>query len=349
MARKMLLADDSITIQKVVELVLAEEGFEIKAVNNGEEALAAIETFKPDVVLADIVMPRMNGYQLCEKLKAHPATKNVPVILLSGAFEPLDEELAKHVKADSFVIKPFESQELISKINASLVSAATMTETAEAVEAEVVAEAVGAEEDLWAMEAVEGVSVETPVGIEEVSAEEEVSIASALETAEQEAGVFEVAEEAVVEAEAITAEEMAVPFIGAEEKEAARMAVPPVFKEQVIPEIPVRKEMPEVQIPSKEELIPIFKKAVEERVASAISAIDIKNMMFDSITPLLKDSIEKILWEIAPELTDKLVKEVLQSSLASLGKEVEKIMWETVPDIAETLIAKEIEKIKSEM
>ena len=313
--------------------------------NNGEEALAAIETFKPDVVLADIEMPKMNGYQLCEKLKAHPLTKNVPVILLSGAFEPLDEELARNVKADSFVIKPFESQELISKINAALVSASTMAETAEAVEAveaEVFAEAVGAEEDLWAMEAVEGVSVETPAGIEEVSAEEEVSIAQALEDAEQEAGGFEVAEEAVVEAEAITAEEMAVEDI----------AVPPFFKEQVIPvpaKIQVRKEIPEIQIPSKEELIPLFKKAVDERVASALSAIDIKGVMLESLTPVLKDSVEKILWEMAPELTDKLVKEVLQSSLASLSKEIEKIMWETVPDIAETLIAKEIEKIKSEM
>ncbi|HBG92073.1 MAG: hypothetical protein A2X54_05520 [Nitrospirae bacterium GWF2_44_13] len=355
MARKMLLADDSITIQKVVELVLAEEGFEIKAVNNGEEALAVIETFKPDVVLADIEMPKMNGYQLCEKLKAHPLTKNVPVILLSGAFEPLDEELARNVKADSFVIKPFESQELISKINAALVSASTMEETAEAVEAEVFAEAVGAEEDLWAMEAVEGVSVETPAGIEEVSAEEEVSIAQALETAEQEAGVFEVAEEAEVEAEEMTVEDIiAVPVMEASEKESMARAVPPVFKEQVIPapaEIQVRKEMLGlgVQIPSKEELIPMFKKAVDERIVSALSAIDIKGVMLESLMPVLKDSVEKILWEIAPELTDKLVKEVLQSSLASLSKEIEKIMWETVPDIAETLIAKEIEKIKSEM
>lgn len=337
MAHRLLLADDSITIQKVVELVLAEEGFEIKAVNNGEEALAAIETFKPDVVLADIEMPKMNGYQLCEKLKAHPVTKDVPVILLSGAFEPLDEELARHVKADSFVIKPFESQELISKINASLVSASTMAETVEAVEAEVFAEAVGAEEDLWAMEAVEGVAVETPEGIEEVSAEEEVSIAQALEAAEQEACVFEVAEEAEVEAEAMEVEDI---------------AVPQVFKEQVIPvpaKVQVRKEIPEIQIPSKEELISLFKKAVDERVASALSAIDIKNVIIESLTPVLKDSVEKILWEMAPELTDKLVKEVLQSSLASLSKEIEKIMWETVPDIAETLIAKEIEKIKSEM
>jgi hypothetical protein len=185
------------------------------------------------------------------------------------------------------------------------------------------------------MEAVEGVSVETPEGIEEVSAEEEVSIAQALEAAEQEAGAFEVAEEAAVEAEGIPIEEMGVEY-----------------REQVIPapaEIQARKEIPEIQIPSKEELIILFKKAVDERVASALSSIEIKNVMIESLTPALKDSVEKILWEMAPELTDKLVKEVLQSSLSSLSKEVEKVMWETVPDIADTLIAKEIEKIKSEM
>ena len=133
MVRKMLLADDSITIQKVVELVLAEEGFEIKAVNNGEEALAAIETFKPDVVLADIEMPKMNGYQLCEKLKAHPLTKMFLSFFFQGHLSRLTK-LARNVKADSFVIKPFESQELISKINAALVSASTMEETADSSE-----------------------------------------------------------------------------------------------------------------------------------------------------------------------------------------------------------------------
>jgi DNA-binding response OmpR family regulator len=120
MARRLLLADDSITIQKVVELVLSEEDFEIKSVNNGEDALNLIDTFKPDVVLADIEMPKINGYKLCEKIKQSPSTARVPVILLAGAFEPIDATLAREVGADDSVIKPFESHELISKINASL-------------------------------------------------------------------------------------------------------------------------------------------------------------------------------------------------------------------------------------
>jgi len=140
-SQRLLLADDSITIQKVVELILAEEDFEIKSVNNGEEALAVISSFMPDIILADIEMPKVNGYQLCETIKRNPAMNSIPVILLTGAFEPIDEELAKQVQADDFIIKPFESQELISKINAVLtissVAEAGFTEEA-AVEAEAV-------------------------------------------------------------------------------------------------------------------------------------------------------------------------------------------------------------------
>jgi len=124
MARyKLLLADDSLTIQKVVELVLADENFDIRAVDDGEQALATFESFKPDIVLADIDMPKLNGYQLCEKIKSDTATVHIPVILLSSAFEPYDEEYAKSIGADDNIIKPFESQELISKVKSLLVKA----------------------------------------------------------------------------------------------------------------------------------------------------------------------------------------------------------------------------------
>src|SRR3990172_12179278 len=138
---KLLLADDSITIQKVVELVLAEEDFEIKSVGNGEDALSVMNSFRPDIVLADIDMPKVNGYQLCEKIKQDPATANVPVILLAGAFEPIDDELSKKVGADDSVIKPFESQELISKINAALAVVSAEAELAVISEDEEVLEA----------------------------------------------------------------------------------------------------------------------------------------------------------------------------------------------------------------
>jgi DNA-binding response OmpR family regulator len=132
MPYKLLLADDSLTIQKVVELVLADEHFEIKTFIDGEQALAAIESFGPDIVLADIDMPKLNGYRLCEEIKKNASTVHIPVILLAGAFEPFDENYAKSIGADDYIIKPFESQELISKVKSLLVSTGPASEEAAA-------------------------------------------------------------------------------------------------------------------------------------------------------------------------------------------------------------------------
>ncbi len=318
MVRKLLLADDSITIQKVVELILAEEGFEIKATNNGEEALNIIPSFKPDVILADIEMPKINGYQLCENIKQDPSMHGIPVILLAGAFEPIDEDLAKQVEADDFIIKPFESQELISKINAVLTVSSVMEEEVGGIfEAEAVGlDEVSDEEDLRAAEEipevakVEGWPVEegADIGTEEL---------------------LEIPEEVEVEAEAAVAEEITPP---------GEKAVP----------AGVKIAIPEVGLPSKDELKDIFGNTVNEKISSLLSSLDIKEAILASLTPLLKDSVEKILWEVAPDLVESMLKEMLKGSLESLTKEVEKVIWETVPDLAETMISKLIERIRSE-
>lgn len=320
MAYKLLLADDSITIQKVVELVLAEEDFEIKSVSNGEDALNAIDSFMPDIVLADIEMPKVNGYQLCEKIKQNPKTSGVPVILLAGAFEPIDEELSRTVGADDSVIKPFESQELISKINAVLTmvamggAEATIADEGEetfeiAEEAEEIAivedEGLkGLEEDLWAMEKVTAPAAEASV---EAFAEEEL--------AEAEAELAFAEEEIAVEQPRPRTETIA----------------------------------PQIALPSKEELFAVFEKTVRERVSAFLAPLDVKEVLVSALMPSLKDSIDKVLWEIAPELVEKMLRETLKNSMASLSKEVEKVIWETVPDLASTLISKEIERIKSEL
>jgi len=317
MAHRLLLADDSITIQKVVELVLAEEGFDIKAANNGEEALAAMARFMPDVVLADIDMPKMNGYQLCERIKTNPATKGVPVILLAGAFEPLDEELAKNVGAEDYIIKPFESQELISKINAVIAAEEIAGTPVEEFAAEAV-EVSGAEEDLWAME----------------------------ELGSEAAGVGELMEETPLEE--ITAGE---PLSLAEEMEAEiepESAIPQQPAPEVIAERPSFAP-PKAEFLSEEKAGEIFRQAVTGKVASMFSAVDLKEIVLSSLAPFIKDSAEKVLWEAAPQLVEKLLKEMLQGSLATITKEVEKVIWETVPDLAESMISKEIQRIKSEL
>ncbi|HMK42711.1 MAG TPA: response regulator [Dissulfurispiraceae bacterium] len=118
MTRRIVLADDSQTIRKVVELVLVPEGFEIDAYRDGEEALKAISERKPAIVLADAELPKMSGLLLCSSMKNDPALANIPVILLVGAFQPLSDEAARASGADDLIVKPFDSKELVSKVKA---------------------------------------------------------------------------------------------------------------------------------------------------------------------------------------------------------------------------------------
>ncbi|MEJ2683084.1 MAG: response regulator [Candidatus Sulfobium sp.] len=324
MAHKLLLADDSITIQKVVELVLAEEDFEIKSVSNGEDALEAVDTFSPDIMLADVDMPKMNGYQLCEKIKQDPRTSHVPVILLAGAFEPIDDELAEKVGADDSIIKPFESQELISKLNAVLTMAS----------AEEAGETVLAEPD-------EAVEVAEDAGEEAVEVAETDEDLWAMEEIPEDTG--ELAAEAVTEEEQTGAENAFEMPEEMPEEPAARAFEPARPSSESAP-----AGAPEVAMPSREELLGMIRATVDEKVSSLLSGVDIREVLLSSLMPAVKDSAEKILWEIAPELGEKVLKEILKESVTSIGKEVEKVIWETVPDLAGTMISKEIEKIRSE-
>ena len=115
--RKILLADDSITIQKVVELSFADEGAEVVCVDNGRDAIERLQDFQPDVVLADVFMPQVNGYELCEYIKQNKELKHIPVMLLVGSFEPFNESEARRVGADDILTKPFQSiRRLLEKV-----------------------------------------------------------------------------------------------------------------------------------------------------------------------------------------------------------------------------------------
>jgi CheY-like chemotaxis protein len=120
--RKLLLADDSPTVRKVVELFFGEEGYEVVAVGGGEEALRELEAGRPpDVLLADVVMPGPNGYELCERVKRDSQLGRVPVVLLVGTFEPFNEAEARRVGADTVLTKPFQSiRDLVSKVGSLL-------------------------------------------------------------------------------------------------------------------------------------------------------------------------------------------------------------------------------------
>jgi CheY-like chemotaxis protein len=116
MSNKLLLADDSITIRKVVGIIFANEDYELSVVDNGGEALAKAREISPDIILADVMMPDKTGYEVCTEIRNDPALSNIPLLLLAGAFEPFDEDKARQCGADDFITKPFESQQLLEKV-----------------------------------------------------------------------------------------------------------------------------------------------------------------------------------------------------------------------------------------
>jgi CheY-like chemotaxis protein len=119
-AKKILLADDSLTIQKVVELTFSDSEYDLICVSNGQRALDKVAEQAPDLILADAVMPEKNGYEVCEAIKSNPGTSRIPVILLSGTFEPFDRERAERLGCDAIVSKPFDSQQLLRQVEALL-------------------------------------------------------------------------------------------------------------------------------------------------------------------------------------------------------------------------------------
>ncbi len=122
MSRTILLADDSVTIQKVVELTFLDEGYNVVAVGNGSDAAARLEEVRPDLVIADVHMPGLNGYDLCKRAKQW--RPGIPVLLLVGTFEPFDKNMFTDAGADGVLKKPFDSQELLRQAQELLAAAA---------------------------------------------------------------------------------------------------------------------------------------------------------------------------------------------------------------------------------
>jgi len=112
--RTILLADDSVTIRKIVELTFGETDIRVESVGSGREALERLRDLRPDLVLADVVMPGPSGYELCRAVKQ--SDRPVPVLLLTGTFEPFDAQQARECGSDGHVTKPFDSRLLVERV-----------------------------------------------------------------------------------------------------------------------------------------------------------------------------------------------------------------------------------------
>src|SRR5580765_6677238 len=112
----LLLADDSTTIQRIVELTFASEDIAVVAFSDGDHAIASLDRSIPDIVLADVGMPGRSGYEVSRYIKNSPPLAHIPVLLLTGAFEPVDQAKALEAGCDGILIKPFEPQFVVSRV-----------------------------------------------------------------------------------------------------------------------------------------------------------------------------------------------------------------------------------------
>jgi DNA-binding response OmpR family regulator len=120
MSKKILIADDEPNIVVSLEFLMKQRGYEVRVANNGEDALAAVGEFRPDLILLDVMMPRLSGYDLCQKIRENPAWQNIRIIMLSAKGRDVEVTKGLAIGADAYVTKPFSTKELIAKVDAML-------------------------------------------------------------------------------------------------------------------------------------------------------------------------------------------------------------------------------------
>jgi two-component system alkaline phosphatase synthesis response regulator PhoP len=114
--KRILVVDDEIYIVHILEFSLTMEGYTVLTASDGEEALKLIEQERPDLVVLDIMMPKLDGYEVCRRLRQDDQFGNLPVILLSAKGRPVDREAGLQAGADDYIAKPFSPRKLLEKI-----------------------------------------------------------------------------------------------------------------------------------------------------------------------------------------------------------------------------------------
>ena len=376
-----LLADDSITIQKVVGIIFATDGYTLTVVDNGKAAVLKAREIQPDVLLIDAIMPDMSGYDVCAEIRKDPELSGKPLLLLTGSFEPFDEAKAKASGADDHLIKPFESQHLIAKVNELYALGLTRTTVAPvaqpvaAVAVEIPAEepafaplpldAAAFEAQIEQAPALEplqpAASIDDPWGAYTIQPEPEAPAVFTAPVAEPEPSiqpetpfepdVFEMVsqESSHIETAVDTEAAIGASWVPVEEQTFE-------FREEVA-EVPaaVIQESYVAPVPEPE---PAFDSDMFEPIAAVEPVAEPVAEVPYAVTAetqapevMAAETVPETVPEIVPvpavpAVAVALTDEQLKAALMSASKEtIERIVWEVVPDLAETLIKEAIRRI----
>ena len=342
MSIKILLADDSITIQKVVGIIFGGDEYSLTVVDNGKAAVEKARELNPDVLLIDAMMPGMSGYEVCEAVRATPALSTKPILLLTGSFEPFDETKAKNCGADDFLAKPFESQQIVTKVKELVELGSSRSAAPAAIE-------LTPEPEAFVTPLVPAVSDEQDIAND---------IWGAFTSPEE--------PEHAAEISATTPDQAEDSDISAMVEETVTLIEPPTKEVSLQEEstgsqwVPVEEETFEFEekIPVKP-TAPIFSEpvpAVEANVygdtdfgvtASSPVVPEVEVTAITEPEPVVEQPASPAVVPIASSVPASLTEEQLREALATASKDViERIVWEVVPDLAEVLIKEAIRKIK---
>ena len=352
-----LLADDSITIQKVVGIIFAGDGYTLTVVDNGAAAIQKAQEISPDVLLIDVLMPGMSGYEVCEKIRAIPSLASKPIILLTGSFEAFDEAKAKSCGADDHITKPFESQQIIAKVKelyaAGSTASAVTTEPPASFAA--VEQASFAESTAFETPAIEpsvfdstssAASIDETIDFEPAAYETTTAFEPPLDSPQAAAspddpwGAFTQQPAGVTEdaAETIGFESNSIAF------ETEQPDVVAMLSEEPLPATMARGEDPHIGA----SWVPVEEQTFEFQEQTIALPSDEPQAELAVVVP--EEPAEAVQAAVPPvvmaggavALTDEQLKQVLMS----VSKEtIERIVWEVVPDLAESLIKETIRRI----
>ena len=378
---KILLADKSITIQKVVEMLFSGKEYVVSCASDGETALNEAGRALPDVVLADVDLPRIDGYSFSARLKQIPALAQTPVILMLSRDDVFDEAKARQAGIVDNIAKPFESQELIGKVRKAISAAPPRA-------AEPVAAAPKKPAAAPVKPAPPVAPPQTPPAqkpklttppdifdiIEEAPSSDDLRPGTVAPAADEEA-VFEVEPELEAEEQQVLDVEEALP-VGKKAVEEMRAglglsdAAEPAEEETGVESLglaavaaldafeqPVkRRPMESVSAPLPEAVEYVPPVRVEPAAAQpsvAVSEEMLRSMAQEAVAKMAKEVFAKLPPIQPPAVSEEMLRKVLEESVAKVVREtarqvVEKVAWEVIPDLAEMLIKAEIERLKTE-
>lgn len=371
MPRKLILAEDSLTIRKVFELALSRSDIAITAVDDGEEAVRLAGEISPDLVVVDLTLPGKNGYDVAAELRAMEKTEKIPVLILSGTLVPLDEERFRASGAKGVLFKPFDSRELTEKVELLLRESAAVPEPAEPQETSTGDEHWDFSDVLDEVDAEAGKpAAPAPVAREELLPGAILPGGSTIPAAFNE---FDVS---LDEIEGTSMRVERIDHIDHIEGSVEDDAPPPVTDlsravEEVeeIKEFEIIEDMgsllppPEtgsMETPASLRILPISPEPLpaeagpiaEEPVESAAANADLSRPIDAELREFFagrageifrtvaSEAVEKVMWE----MTDRLSAEFS----AKLRESVEAVAWEVIPATAEALIREEIARIRNQ-